>query len=157
MYMHICSRWQHETSEYLKGPHLRSPASRQEAAHQLLQPAMSLQAVTATQIGPGVDESAVSQAGRASVGRETRGLGDIGGQVKQVGHVGVFDMQHMQRVCDRLREWTKNVEHRQGCRSACAGRKAVACDRQLSGGYTEPSASSGGRQASHGRCVRSVR
>ena len=40
---------------------------------------MSRQAVTATQIGPGVDESAVSQAVRASVGRETRGLGDIGG------------------------------------------------------------------------------
>ena len=79
IYIHTCSRWQHETSEDLKGPHLRSPASRQGAAHQLLQPAMSRQAVTATQIGPGVDESAVSQAVRASVGRETRGLGDIGG------------------------------------------------------------------------------
>ena len=82
IYTHICSRWQHGTSEDLKGPHLRSPASRQGAAHQLLQPAMSRQAVTATQIGPGVDESAVSQAGRASVGRETRGLGDIGGAVE---------------------------------------------------------------------------
>lgn len=85
IYTHICSRWQQETSEDLKGPHLRSPASRQGAAHQLLQPAMSRQAVTATQIGPGVDESAVSQAGRASVGRETRGgaLATSGGQVKQ--------------------------------------------------------------------------